>query len=67
MPNIYLVSERTGPWPILSKEQRRLPRHGPVWVELVARTDDEAEAWETFECLVAGRAAPESCAAPTDR
>lgn len=54
MPHIYLVSERTGPRPIPGKE-RRTPRNGPVRVELVAETGDEARAWEAFLCLVEGR------------
>jgi hypothetical protein len=63
MPHIYLVSSRTGPRPILSKERRRPPRDASVRVELVPETDDEAAAWEAFECLVEGRApdaAPEN-------
>ena len=56
MPNIYLVSRRTGPRPILSKERRRPPRGGSVRVELVPETEDEAAAWEAFERLVEGRA-----------
>jgi hypothetical protein len=60
MPHIYLVSERTGAWPILSKERRRPPRDGSVRVELVAASDVEAEAWDALECLVEGRPVPES-------
>ena len=60
MPNIYLVSERTQAWPILSKDRRRPPRDGSVRVELVAESDDEAEAWDALECLVEGRPVPES-------
>jgi hypothetical protein len=51
MPYVYRVSDRAGSWPMLSQEPREPGPHTGVQVELVAETDDEALAWDTFERL----------------
>jgi hypothetical protein len=51
VPFVYRVSDRAGSWPMLTREPRQPGPDCPVQVELVAETDDETAAWDTFDRL----------------